>query len=100
MDIERRALIVGIDTYANASQLSSCVEDAKAIAKPLEENADKRPNYLCRVLLDRMENGQPITRAELRAACEELFANFKGDVLLFFSGHGVLTAYGGHLCAF
>lgn len=100
MDIERRALIVGIDTYANASQLSSCVEDAKAIAKPLEQNADKRPNYLCRVLLDRMENGQPITRAELRAACEELFANFKGDVLLFFSGHGVLTAYGGHLCAF
>ena len=100
MNIERRALVVGIDTYDKASKLSSCVADAEAVGKLLEQNADMRPNYLCRVLLDRMEDGQQITRAELRGACEDLFANFKGDVLLFFSGHGVLTPYGGHLCAY
>ena len=100
MEIERRALVVGIDTYENASNLHSCVADAEAVGKLLEQNADERPNYLCRVLLDELENGQPITRAGLREACAELFADFKGDVLLFFSGHGVLTPFGGHLCAF
>lgn len=99
MNIERRALVVGIDTYANASKLSSCINDAAAVGKLLESNADGWPNYMCRVLLDNTEDGKPITRARLRAACEELFANFKGDVLLYFSGHGVLTPFGGHLCA-
>lgn len=97
---ERRALVVGIDTYRNAPKLSSCVADAEAVGKLLEENADQSPNYLCRVLLDKMEDGQPITRAALRGACEELFAHFKGDVLLYFSGHGALTPFGGQLCAF
>ena len=93
------ALVVGIDTYKIANKLSSCVADAEAVGKLLERNADETPNYQCRVLLDNMEDGSPITRAKLREACEELFANFKGDALFFFSGHGVLTPYGGHLCA-
>jgi len=100
MAMERRALVVGIDTYKFASNLSSCVADAEAVGKLLEQNADERPNYMCRILPDKMEDGQPITRAQLREACAELFANFKGDVLFYFSGHGVLTPYGGHLCAF
>lgn len=96
----KRALIVGIDTYDNASELEACVEDAHAISALLEQNSDKTPNYECRALLDRMEDDQPITRAALRKACTELFADFKGDVLLYFSGHGTLTQFGGHLCAF
>lgn len=100
LNIERRALIVGLDTYANATDLSSCVADAEAMSKLLEFNAERSPNYVCRVLLDKMEDGQPVTRAALRGACEELFADFKGDVLLYFSGHGVVTPFGGHLCAF
>ncbi len=99
MNIDRRALVVGIDTYKNAAKLSSCVADAKAMGRLLEANADGSPNYQCRVLMDKMENGNPITRAGLRGACEALFANFRGDVLFFFSGHGVLTSFGGHLCA-
>lgn len=100
MYVERHALIVGIDTYAHASKLSSCVADAEAVGKLLEKNGDKdkTPNYVCRVLLDKMEDGQPITRAALREACEALF-KFTGDVLFYFSGHGVLTPYGGLLCA-
>lgn len=98
--VEKRALIVGIDKYESAHPLSSCVADAKAVGDLIELNADLRPNYLSRVLLNNMEDGQPITRAALRGACEELFADFKGDVLFYFSGHGVLTPFGGHLCAF
>jgi hypothetical protein len=100
MNIDRRALVVGIDTYKNSSKLSSCVADAEAVGKLLGLNADESPNYVCRVLLDKMEDGTPITRAGLRGACEELFANYKGDVLFYFSGHGALTPFGGHLCAY
>jgi uncharacterized caspase-like protein len=97
---DRRALIVGIDTYSNSKKLHSCVADAEAVSKSLARNADGTPNYMCRTLMDKMEDGTPITRAGLRAACEDLFSNFRGDVLFYFSGHGVLTPFGGHLCAF
>lgn len=100
MDIERRALVIGIDTYNGTSKLTGCVADAQAIGKLLEENADGGPNYDCRILLDKTEDGKPITRAALRSACGELFADFRGDALLYFSGHGALTKFGGHLCAY
>src|SRR5687768_15698701 len=100
MYIDRRALIVGINNYQFASQLSCSLNDAEAVGKLLETNVDGTPNYTCRVLLDKMEDGKKITRAELRGACEELFANYRGDVLFYFSGHGVLTQFGGHLCAY
>jgi len=100
MDTSKRALIVGINTYNNASNLSGCVADAEAIGKLLEQDADGRLNYECRVLLDNMEDGTPITRAALRKACTDLFKDFKGDVVFYFSGHGVLTPFGGHFCAY
>jgi len=34
----------------------------------------------------------------LRAACRDLFSNFKGDVLFYFSGHGFINEFGGYLC--
>lgn len=100
MDRMRRALVVGINTYECASPLSGCIADAEAIASVLERNVDGRPNYECRVLLDNMEDGKPITRAALRKVCTELFSDIKDDVLFYFSGHGALTPFGGHLCAF
>jgi len=96
----RRALIIGINTYQNATDLAACVADAESMRDLLERNSDESKNYDCRVLSDRMEDGSPITRAALRRACEELFKDFQGEVLLYFSGHGVLTQCGGHLCAY
>ncbi|MFL6213397.1 MAG: caspase domain-containing protein [Blastocatellia bacterium] len=96
----KRALVVGINTYKYANKLSSCVADAKAMARLLEQNADGRGNYHCRVLLDKIEGRKPITRAALRKACADLFFDFDGDVLFYFSGHGALTPFGGHFCAF
>jgi len=95
----RRALIIGINTYQNGNNLSSCVADAEAMGQLLEEHADGRPNYDCRVLLDQTEKGAPVTMAVLREACTQLFADTKDDVLFYFSGHGALTHFGGHLCA-
>lgn len=100
MDRSKRALVVGMNTYKNASKLSGCVADAESVSRLLEENEGGSPNYECRVLLDKMEDGSPITRAALRKACNELFLDFRGDVLFYFSGHGALTPFGGHFCAF
>ncbi|MCC5624965.1 caspase family protein [Nostoc sp. CHAB 5715] len=95
----KRALLIGIDTYQHTSNLAGCVADATAMNKLLQRNQDGKPNYECRTLLDKMENGQPITRSKLREACQKLFSSdFRGDILFYFSGHGVLTSFGGYLC--
>ena len=94
----RRALVIGINKYQHAKHLSGCVADAQAMAALLEQNKDKTANFDCRSLLDRMEDGSDITRAALRKACRELLEAPKTDVLLYFSGHGALTATGGYLC--
>lgn len=97
----KRALLIGIDTYQHTSNLAGCVADATAMNKLLQRNQDGKPNYECRTLLDKMENGQPITRSKLREACQKLFSSdFRGDILFYFSGHGVLTTFGGCLCTF
>lgn len=99
MCISRRALIVGINTYQFGHNLTTCVSDAEAMGQLLEEHEDKRPNYDCRVLLDQTEDEAPITMAVLREACTQLFSDTKDDVLFYFSGHGALSHFGGHLCA-
>lgn len=99
MSTLRRALIIGIDTYKKASNLSSCVADATEMAELLRRNEDGTRNYTCKVLLDKVD-GKPITHAVIRKECTKLFADFKDDVLFYFSGHGALTPFGGHLCAY
>lgn len=95
---DRRALIVGIDHYQlPGNDLQSAVADARAIRELLSKNADGTPNYSCRLLDDTMEDGAPITRSRLRSALSELFHHFKGEVLLYFSGHGVISPVGGYL---
>jgi hypothetical protein len=93
----RRALLVGINTYQSTSNLDACVADAQSMSEVLSRHKDGKINYACRALLDRMEDGLPITRAALRQACQDLF-EFDGDTILYFSGHGVLTHVGGYLC--
>src|ERR1044072_7488847 len=95
----RRALIIGINTYQHGTNLSTCTADAEAMGQLLAEHEDKRPNYDCRILLDQTEKGAPITMAVLREACKQVFYDNKDDVLFYFSGHGALTSFGGHLCA-
>jgi hypothetical protein len=98
--MQRRALIVGINTYKHARNLKKCVADAEDIAKLLWRNHDGKLNYDCKTLLDVMEDGSPITRSALREACIANFSDFKDEVLFYFSGHGALTPFGGHLCAY
>lgn len=95
------ALIIGIDTYQYFPKLSGCATDSEEMGKLLKRHSDLRTNYDCRILADRMEDGQPITGNKLREACFKLFTNInREDVLLYFSGHGTITHFGGYLCAY
>jgi hypothetical protein len=91
----RRALLIGIDDYDNISSLRGCVNDAREMSTVLERNEDGSRNYDCRVLTS--PGPRPITRRLLREQWAELFENFDGDVLFYFSGHGTPTNVGGYL---
>lgn len=91
----KRALLVGIDAYQHITPLRGCVADAQAMAEILQRNADNSPNFDCRVFTS--SAGKPITRPELRKRWSELFHDFDGDVLFYFSGHGAPSDLGGYL---
>ena len=90
----RRALLVGINDYDNAGNLTGCVLDATAMEGLLARNADGSPNYSCRLLTSPKEQ---VTRARLRQVWGELFDNFTEDILFYFSGHGTPTQTGGYI---
>lgn len=91
----RRALLIGIDKYDHVSGLSGCVKDATAMARVLATNEDGSPNYECH--LHTSPGPDPLTRGFIREALENLFANFDGDILFYFAGHGAPTSVGGFL---
>lgn len=104
--MSKKALIIGLDTYQSEEieDLSWAVTDAEAIGKLLAHNGDvppdenPTPNYECQVLLDKMEDGSPISWAALRKTCTDFFSEDNEQSLLYFSGHGILTPFGGLLC--
>jgi hypothetical protein len=97
----RRALIVGVNNYGHPdNNLDGCVPDAEAMAERVARHSDGSQNYDCKdhVHLAKVEDSSVITRPELRQWIHDLFSNFKGDALFYFSGHGALTRFGGWLC--
>lgn len=101
MNAMRRALIVGIDHYKQSRMNLNCATaDALAIASMLRSHQDGTPNFDCRVWADRTDTGAPITRVNLKKAVEQLFNEFRGEVLFYFSGHGSVDATGGWLVTF
>jgi hypothetical protein len=98
MRTKRRALIVGIDHYQQQGMdLKSAVADARGMASMLGSHQDHTANYDCRLWADQTDYEGPITRAALRKAMQQLFTDFHGDVLFYFSGHGSISATGGWL---
>ncbi|MEK6701931.1 MAG: caspase family protein [Planctomycetota bacterium] len=97
----KKALLIGINSYDQLPTLSACVRDAEAMALALFRHDDgtHEMNYECTVLKDAAANGGRLTRAELRRAITDHFKDFKGDTLLYFSGHATLTPTGGFLAA-
>jgi hypothetical protein len=95
LPLSKRALLVGINDYDNVGSLNGCVPDAKAIAEVLARHDDGSLNFDCRLLTS--PGLEPVTRGTLRRQWRELFQDFQGDVIFYFSGHGTPTEVGGYL---
>jgi Caspase domain len=65
------------------------------MAEVLKRNGDGSLNFECRLLTS--PGLPPRTRSNLRQQWRDLFQNFSGDVLFYFSGHGAPTEVGGYL---
>jgi hypothetical protein len=79
----KKALVIGINDYPKYS-LRCCENDANVIAKLLERNDDDSKNFEVHQLT------KNVTRKKIRAKLKELY-NDKGEVLFYFSGHGLIT---------
>ena len=89
----RRALLVGIDDYAQAP-LFGCVHDAERMKAVLERHDDGTVNFDCRYLTSPPSE---ITRAMLRESITDLFSQPADIAWLHFSGHGTANDLGGYL---
>lgn len=94
----RKALVVGIDSYANVSQLHGCVNDSFSVKAMLDRHADGSVNFGVRHLTATGPS-DPIDREELRQAIKDLFEGDGEVALFYFAGHGHIEATGGYLCS-
>ncbi len=93
----RKALCVGIDSYARVSDLHGCVNDAKGVKAALERNGDGTLNFDTRLMCATSEASH-ITRADLKDAIQELFESDSELAVLYYAGHGSFDSLGGYLC--
>jgi hypothetical protein len=94
----RKALVVGINHYANLSPLFGCVNDARSVTGVLERHDSGSVNFgvMLRVA---STDAEAIPRSELKDLVEELFADDCEIALFYFAGHGHIEATGGYLCS-
>ncbi len=92
----RRALVVGVDYYANVSPLYGCVNDAYSVKSVLERNSDGTVNFGVN-LVTGMSPSQMVTRRALKDQLEVLFSDDSEIALFYFSGHGFIDSTGGYL---
>ena len=96
----RKALLIGIDYYANGNCLSGCVNDAVSMRDALEFNYDDTRNFECRTLLAVNEpEGYSVMEDKLLAkTIDWLFEGEPDTALFYFSGHGSFVDGEGCLC--
>ncbi|MDR2408592.1 MAG: caspase family protein, partial [Bacteroidales bacterium] len=86
----KKALVVGINNY-EIYPLKGCVSDAREVARLLERNEDRTPNFAVKLEVDIK------TKAELKEKIVNLFFGSSDVALLYFSGHGTISETGGYL---
>jgi len=94
--MSRRALVVGIDGYPRRP-LTTCGNDALAIAALLSEHDDGSPNWSTRELVARHAESLVVTREDLLRELGALLSAPSDDVLFYFSGHAIRTPWGPEL---
>jgi hypothetical protein len=94
----RKALIVGIDHYANVPDLHGCVSDAHSVMSVLERHGDGTVNFGV-VLLAGTGRKDAVSRSMLKDRIAGLFDDDAEIALLYFAGHGHIESTGGYLIA-
>ncbi len=89
-----RALVVGISDYDANNNLPGCTDDAERIAQLLGKNDDGRANFSCRIMTSRTHISGP-TEGQLTEAIDLLFQEETDCALLYFAGHGAISAGAG-----
>ena len=93
----RKALVIGVDYYAQLSKLFGCVNDANEVKAVLEKHGDGSVNFGV-FLLTATDDSSGISRAQLKESVRELFADDSEIALFYFAGHGYIETTGGYLC--
>lgn len=96
MKTNRKALVVGINTYDHFKSLYGCVADATDVARVLERNGDQTRNFGVKSMIC-SNAGDGITKRELKTAVAELFGEKMQITLFYFAGHGFIDQAGGYL---
>ena len=89
MNLMKRALLVGINSYRNFGDLAGCVNDVKAIAPLLERNENGDVNFECQTVVT---GGGAPTSDSIRQALTRLLAPGADVSLFYFAGHGMTRA--------
>lgn len=94
--MSRRALLVGIDGYP-LRPLSTCCNDARALAPLIAFDHDSTSNWATTVRVARDPEATVVTREDLLNDLADLLSSPADDVLFYFSGHAVTTPWGPEL---
>nr|NLI49207.1 caspase family protein [Propionibacterium sp.] len=94
--MSRRALVVGIDGYPRRP-LTTCGNDARAMAELLSRNHDGSRNWTIVELVARHAESPVVTREDLLRELGDLLSAPDDDVLFYFSGHAIRTPWGPEL---
>lgn len=94
----RKALVVGINYYANGSTLFGCVDDAHSVKAILERHGDGSVNFGVKLITGTGPT-DTVSRAAIKDAVVDLFKGDSDIALFYFAGHGHLEAAGGYILA-
>jgi Caspase domain len=94
----KKALLIGINTYDEFSDLDGCVADAKRMYDILRRHEEPNDsNYECRLFTSSPQTH--LDREFLSQKWNDLFEDFRGDILFYYSGHGAQTKTGNQFAA-
>ena len=94
----RKALVVGINYYADGSPLFGCVDDAHSVKAILERHGDGSVNFDVRLFTGTGPT-DVVSRSDLKDHIAELFKDDSDIALFYFAGHGHIEVTGGYLLA-
>jgi hypothetical protein len=92
----KKALLIGINAYDEFSDLDGCAADAKRMHDVLRRHEQPNDsNYECRLFTSSQQ--RQLNREFLSQKWNELFEDFRGDILFYYSGHGAQTKTGNQI---